>query len=69
VAGGRGYASWNGATAVAAWRLRSGGRSRTVVAKRSFETRIPLPATRGWAAVDALDAHGRTLASSPAIRI
>jgi hypothetical protein len=69
---GAGFASWNGATAVAHWRLRAGPGGHALaagkpVAKRSFETRLPLAQRRGWAVADALDAHGRVLGSSVAV--
>jgi hypothetical protein len=50
------YASWNGATDVAAWRIEPGG---TTVRRTGFET--ALPARTGH--VVALDARGRALAS------
>jgi hypothetical protein len=50
------YASWNGATDVAAWKIEPGG---PVVARTGFETALPLlPGT-----VVALDARGRALGS------
>jgi hypothetical protein len=65
-----GFASWNGATAVARWRLRAGA-ARTAlepagkpVSLRSFETKLALPRGSRWAAVDALDVGGRVLGSS-----
>jgi hypothetical protein len=50
------YASWNGATEVAAWRIEPGGPRRP---RTGFETALPLRA----GTVVALDAHGRTLGS------
>jgi hypothetical protein len=69
-----GYASWNGATAVAHWRLRAGATkttlaTRQVVAKRSFETRLRLDGADRFAAVDALDARGRVVGRSGVVRI
>jgi hypothetical protein len=71
--GPSGYASWNGATAVTHWRLRTGATKTTlaarhVVAKRSFETRLRLDGADRFAAVDALDARGRVLGRSTAVR-
>jgi len=67
------YASWNGATQVSSWKVLAGsapGALRTVAeAPRSgFETAIHLPAgLRGpVVVVEALDASGRLLGSSPA---
>jgi Arylsulfotransferase (ASST) len=50
------YASWNGATEVAAWRIEPGG---TAVRRTGFETVLPLRSGR----VVALDAQGRALGS------
>jgi hypothetical protein len=69
------YASWNGATAVASWRVLTGaspahmrsvaGRSRT-----GFETAIALPAGAAgpYVSVQALDAGGHVLGRAPAVR-
>jgi hypothetical protein len=65
------YASWNGATLVAAWRVLAGATPATLqavaqAARRGFETGIALPpATHGPdVAVQALDAAGNVLATS-----
>jgi hypothetical protein len=50
------YASWNGATEVAAWRIEPGG---PTVRRTGFETALPLRAGH----VVALDARGRALGS------
>jgi hypothetical protein len=62
------FASWNGATGVAAWRVFGGKRPSKMPAvatapKRGFETAIT---ARAWpyVAVEALDAKGRPLARS-----
>jgi hypothetical protein len=67
------YASWNGATQVASWRLLAGPSasslaSVTEVARSGFETAIALPAgTVGpYLAVQALGAGGEVLGSSAA---
>ena len=67
------YASWNGATAVARWRVETGrtpGALRSVAgAERSgFETEIALPAAARFVAVVALDAHSRVLGVSRVLR-
>ena len=67
------YASWNGGTA-AAWRLAAGPRPASLrpvatVPHSGFETRIPIPWRTGWAVVSALDARGRALAASRAVRL
>jgi Arylsulfotransferase (ASST) len=56
------YASWNGATEVAAWRVEPGG---PTVPRRGFETALPLPPGARSAQAVALDAHGRVLGRSP----
>jgi Arylsulfotransferase (ASST) len=63
------YASWNGATQVASWRVLAGagaGRLRAVTTtiKSGFETAIPMP--RGFESfeVQALDAGGRVIGAS-----
>jgi len=65
------YASWNGATDVAAWQVLAGsspaalapvGRSR----KRGFETDVMLHTVAPYLAVRALGASDQVLASSPA---
>ena len=65
------YASWNGATTVASWRVLSGGtpgslRDAGSAPDAGFETRLSLPAAR-YVAVQALDAAGRVLSTSPTI--
>jgi Arylsulfotransferase (ASST) len=74
VAGGAGYASWNGATELTHWRLRAGPKpdlltASHVVASRSFETKLTLPRGTRFAAVDALDRKGHVLGSSAAVRV
>ena len=63
------YASWNGATAVAAWRLLAGAGSRSLhraatQPSHGFETGIPIPAGVRVVAVQALSASGAVLATS-----
>jgi Arylsulfotransferase (ASST) len=65
------YASWNGATAVSAWRLLagpSGSELRRVadIPRSGFETAISevIPATATWVAVAALDRAGNVLSTS-----
>jgi EmrB/QacA subfamily drug resistance transporter len=66
------YASWNGATQVVAWRVL-GGVSATQLtplvdsaAKSGFETAIKLPRNEASYVVQALDASGQVIGSSPA---
>jgi len=70
------YASWNGATDVAAWRVLAGSSPATLTpagsAPRSgFETAISLPAAVAgpYLAVQALDGSGAVLAVSPAVKM
>lgn len=64
------YASWNGATTVAQWRLLSGASPRTlapaaIAPRGGFETAIALPSSSPrYVAVQALDADGRVLGAS-----
>jgi hypothetical protein len=63
------YASWNGATRVASWRVLGGQNTAglRVVARRpksGFETAIPLPQSYISFAVQALDARGRAIGVS-----
>jgi hypothetical protein len=64
------YASWNGATRVTGWRVlarsRAGGLTAAGAAARSgFETAIPVrPGYRRFR-VEALDAGGRVIGTSP----
>jgi hypothetical protein len=69
------YASWNGASAVAAWHVLSGASPASLVpvasaSKTGFETAIPLaPAAAGtYVAVQALDASGAVMRVSAAVR-
>ena len=55
------YASWNGATDVASWRVDPGG---APVPRRGFETALPAPAGARSVRVVALDADGKPLGSS-----
>ncbi len=68
------YASWNGATQVASWRVLAGpslagpGASRlttvATTAKSGFETAIPVPASDESFEVQALGADGRVIGAS-----
>ncbi len=68
------YASWNGATQVASWRVLAGGSAKTLrplrtVARTGFETAITVPGgTIGpYLAVQALDAAGGVLGTSKSL--
>ncbi len=63
------HASWNGATEVAAWELRTGADATALetsltVPKQGFETSIAPPAGVAYAAVAALDRNGAVLGAS-----
>jgi hypothetical protein len=64
------YASWNGATQLASWRvLAAAGSGRLSVvaahAKSGFETAMPVSQSYQRYKLEALDAHGGVIASSP----
>jgi hypothetical protein len=67
------YASWNGATEVASWKLLggSGGGAQAVAtaAKSGFETAIPVKAGGQQFTLQALDANGRVLGTSRPFRV
>ncbi len=71
---GTAYASWNGATQVASWRLLAGASARSLrsiltVPRAGFETAIKLPGgTSGpYLSVQALDGTGKVLGSAAAV--
>ncbi len=66
------YASWNGATDVASWTVLAGpDRAHltpvTTVARHGFETAIHTTSNQPYFAVEALDAGGGVLATSPIV--
>lgn len=68
------YASWNGATELVSWRLRTGTSAATLqdageTRARAFETAFRLPAGVTHAAVVALDKNGKALAASATVRV
>jgi hypothetical protein len=70
------YASWNGATEVASWRLLAGSSPTTLrsaggAAKTGFETAIPLPpaAVGPYVAVQALDGAGAVIGISAMVKV
>ncbi|HWJ49594.1 MAG TPA: MFS transporter [Solirubrobacteraceae bacterium] len=63
------YASWNGATKVASWKILAGADASRMIAvasaaKSGFETAIPVPQSYGSYRLEALDAKGRTIGTS-----
>jgi hypothetical protein len=68
------YASWNGATEVAQWQVRSGRAAGKLVPggvfpRRGFETELPLPRGDRFASVTGLDGTRKPLGTSKTIRI
>jgi hypothetical protein len=64
------FASWNGATEVRRWRVLAGQdqsqlRPAVTVARSGFETAIAVKTEARYVAVQALDAKGRVLGTSP----
>jgi hypothetical protein len=67
------HASWNGATGVAAWRVLAGSSPgalapRVTIPAPSFESSTVLPREYPYVAVQALDAAGHVLGTSPSTR-
>ena len=67
------YASWNGATEIASWRVVAGddtAKLRTIatVPKRGFETSIPVRTRAAYLGVRALSRRGTVLGSSPLVK-
>jgi hypothetical protein len=66
------YASWNGATTVASWRVLAGASAMTLSPVASapwggFETQIGIPGSASTFEVQALDSKGAVLATSAAV--
>jgi hypothetical protein len=67
------YASWNGATEIASWRVLTGpspAQLTPVVSapKSGFETAIAAPGLPPYVAVQALDASGAVLGTSRTLK-
>ena len=58
------WASWNGATEVASWRVRPDGGGVVTVPRRHFETAVRLRRPTDTVVVEALDASGAVIGSS-----
>jgi hypothetical protein len=74
ISGGAAFASWNGATDVATWRLAAGATKTAlqpvrIAPKKAFETKLQLPRGARWARADALDTHGKVVGRSPLARV
>jgi Arylsulfotransferase (ASST) len=68
------YASWNGSTETAYWRVEAGRSAASLapvktVPRLGFETRIQVPATAGLLSVSALDGARRVLATSRTVSL
>ncbi len=66
------YASWNGATGVAAWRLLAGSSASSLtpisrVPRSGFETALPVASEASTFAVQALGAEGQVLGTSHSV--
>jgi hypothetical protein len=66
------YASWNGATDVAAWRVRAGPTAGSqaevgVFPKTSFETAMTIANSGPYFSIQALDHHGQVLKASAVV--
>jgi hypothetical protein len=66
------YASWNGATGVAQWRILAGANAKSLLpvatfAKSGFESAASVPGAGNHFAVQALDAEGHLLGTSPMV--
>ena len=67
------YASWNGATEIASWQVLAGPSPKQLTAVASgarsgFETAIATPGPEAYVQVQALNASGGVLGTSPAIK-
>jgi hypothetical protein len=68
------FASWNGASEVASWRVLAGASSgsleaRAMMPDNSFESTITFPNAYDYVAVQALGAAGQLLATSPTVAV
>jgi hypothetical protein len=68
------HASWNGATAVASWRVLAGQHAGSLTAQATipaigFESSTTLPVRYAYAAVQALDSAGHVLGTSQVTRV
>jgi hypothetical protein len=61
--------SWNGATEVSAWRVRSAGVAATTAPRKGFETTVDVRGRPRVVVVDALDASGDVVATSARTRV
>ncbi len=67
------YASWNGATEVASWRVLAGSSASALapvatVARHGFETAIKVSSAGPYVQVQALDASGNVIGTSAAVK-
>jgi arylsulfotransferase ASST len=69
VSSGALYASWNGATGVASWRVYEDGRATTTAPRTGFETVLRPVTSAKKVAVAALDANGHELGRSVSVAL
>jgi hypothetical protein len=67
------YVSWNGATEVARWRVKSGPTPEALIpgktfVKKGFETKTTISGVPTYLAVEALDADGKVLGASKPVQ-
>ncbi|HEY7829475.1 MAG TPA: arylsulfotransferase family protein [Solirubrobacteraceae bacterium] len=67
------FASWNGATAVASWRVLAGSSAGALAPvgaapRAGFETSIQISSSAAYVAVQALDGSGAVLGTSPTVK-
>jgi hypothetical protein len=67
------HASWNGATAVASWRILAGKpgslKAQATIPSAGFESSATLPTKQASVQVQALDSAGRVIGSSEQVRV
>jgi hypothetical protein len=67
------YASWNGATDVASWRVLAGSSASALAPvatapRHGFETAVKVSSAGAYVQVQALDAGGNTIGTSAAVK-
>jgi hypothetical protein len=67
------YVSWNGATEVAKWRVKSGPTAEALIpgktfVKKGFETHTTISGNPAFVAIEALDADGKVLGTSEPVQ-
>jgi hypothetical protein len=67
------YATWNGATAIARWRIRAGASPQALkpvaeAPRTGFETSVTIFTKAAYVSAEAQDASGRVLGASEAVK-